>query len=142
MINLRYEIRICHKIYNRVTMTVCVKCVVWFNLNKTLVCFSLDSILNFMNAFLFNYQCFHNKRKYAKSGIVPFKHMTFFDFNIWKRCTVARLHFSWQKLYTKGGPNHMLLWGNCFFPEPYLRKSELEAILVKSSIKIWHLYQT
>ena len=30
-----------------------------------------------MNAFLFNYQCFHNKRKYAKSGIVPFKHMTF-----------------------------------------------------------------
>ena len=77
MINLRYEIRICHKIYNRVTMTVCVKCVVWFNLNKTLVCVSLDSFLNFMNAFLFNYQCFRNKRRYAKSGIVPFKDMTF-----------------------------------------------------------------
>ena len=28
MINLHYEIRICQKIYNRVTMTVHVKCVV------------------------------------------------------------------------------------------------------------------
>ena len=28
MINLHYEIRICQKIYNRVTMTVYVKCVV------------------------------------------------------------------------------------------------------------------
>ena len=38
MMNLHYEIRICQKIYNRVTMTVYVKCVVRFNLNKTLFC--------------------------------------------------------------------------------------------------------
>ena len=37
MINLHYEIRICQKIYNRVTMTVYVKGVVWFNVNKTLI---------------------------------------------------------------------------------------------------------
>ena len=37
MINLHYEIRICQKIYNRVTMTVYVKCVVRFNVHKTLV---------------------------------------------------------------------------------------------------------
>ena len=36
MINLHYEIRICQKIYNRVTMTVYVKCVVRFNVHKTL----------------------------------------------------------------------------------------------------------
>ena len=35
--NLHYEVRICQKIYNRVTMTVYVKGVVWFNVNKTLV---------------------------------------------------------------------------------------------------------
>ena len=37
MINLHYEIRICQKIYNRVTLKVYVKCVVRFNLHKTLV---------------------------------------------------------------------------------------------------------
>ena len=31
MINLHYEIKICQKIYNKVTMTVYVKCVVRFN---------------------------------------------------------------------------------------------------------------
>ena len=36
MINLHYEIRICQKTYNRVTMTVHVKCVVPFNEHKTL----------------------------------------------------------------------------------------------------------
>ena len=36
LINLHYEIRICQKTYNRVTMTVYVKCVVWFNVHKTL----------------------------------------------------------------------------------------------------------
>ena len=37
MINLHYEIRFCQKIYNnRVTMTVYVKCVVRFNVNKML----------------------------------------------------------------------------------------------------------
>ena len=36
MIHLHYEIRICQIIYNGVTMTVYVKCVVWFNVNKTL----------------------------------------------------------------------------------------------------------
>ena len=35
MINLHYEIRICQKICNRVTMTVYVKCVVRFNVHKT-----------------------------------------------------------------------------------------------------------
>ena len=44
MINLQYEIRICQKIYNRVTMTVYVKCVVWFNVNKTLVLLVILSI--------------------------------------------------------------------------------------------------
>ena len=39
MINLHYEIRICQKIHNRVTMTVYAKCVVWFNVNKTLSLF-------------------------------------------------------------------------------------------------------
>ena len=34
--NLHYEVRICQKIYNRVTMTVYVKGVVWFNVNKML----------------------------------------------------------------------------------------------------------
>ena len=37
MINLQYEIRICQKIYNKVTMTVYVKCVVRFNAHQTLV---------------------------------------------------------------------------------------------------------
>ena len=37
MINLYYEIRIYQKIYNRVTMTLYVKGVVWFNVNKTLL---------------------------------------------------------------------------------------------------------
>ena len=37
MINLHYEIRICQKIYDRVTMTVYVNFVVWFNENKTLL---------------------------------------------------------------------------------------------------------
>ena len=37
MIDLHYEIRICQKIYIRVTMTVYVKCVVRFNVNKTLL---------------------------------------------------------------------------------------------------------
>ena len=36
MINLHYEIKICQKIYNRVTMTVYGKCVVRFNVHKTL----------------------------------------------------------------------------------------------------------
>ena len=36
MINLHYEIIICQKIYNRVTITVYVKCVVRFNVHKTL----------------------------------------------------------------------------------------------------------
>ena len=36
MINLHYEIRICQKTYNRVTMTIYVKCVVRFNVHKTL----------------------------------------------------------------------------------------------------------
>jgi hypothetical protein len=36
MMNLHNEIRICQKIYNRVTMTVYVKCVVRFNVRKTL----------------------------------------------------------------------------------------------------------
>ena len=36
MINLHFEIRICQKIYNRVTMKVYVKCVVRFNVHKTL----------------------------------------------------------------------------------------------------------
>ena len=36
MINLHYEIRICPKSYNRVTMTVYIKCVVLFNLHKML----------------------------------------------------------------------------------------------------------
>ena len=36
MINLHYEVRICQKIYYRVTMTVYVKCVVGFNVHKTL----------------------------------------------------------------------------------------------------------
>jgi hypothetical protein len=34
--NLHYEVKICQKIYNRLTMTVYVKSVVWFNVNKTL----------------------------------------------------------------------------------------------------------
>ena len=34
--NLHYEIRICQKIYNKVTMTVYVKCVVRFNVHQTL----------------------------------------------------------------------------------------------------------
>ena len=38
MINLQYEIRICQKIYNRVTMTVYVKCVFLFNMHKKLYC--------------------------------------------------------------------------------------------------------
>ena len=37
LINLHYEIRICQKIYNRFTMTVYVKCVVLFNMHKTLL---------------------------------------------------------------------------------------------------------
>ena len=41
MINLHYEIRICQKIYNRVTMTVYVKCVVRFNVHKMLIYLSL-----------------------------------------------------------------------------------------------------
>ena len=36
MMNLHYGVRICQKIYNRVTMTVYVKCVVRFNVHKTL----------------------------------------------------------------------------------------------------------
>ena len=36
MINLHYEIIICQKIYNRVIMTVYIKCVVRFNVHKTL----------------------------------------------------------------------------------------------------------
>ena len=36
MINLHYEIKICQKIYNKVTMTVYVKYLVRFNVNKTL----------------------------------------------------------------------------------------------------------
>ena len=36
MINLHYELNICQKIYNRVTMTVYVKCVVRFNVHHTL----------------------------------------------------------------------------------------------------------
>ena len=36
MINLHYKIRICQKIYDRVTMTVYVKCVVRFNVHKML----------------------------------------------------------------------------------------------------------
>ena len=36
-INLHHEIRICQKIYNRVTMTVYVKCKVRFNVHKTLL---------------------------------------------------------------------------------------------------------
>jgi hypothetical protein len=36
MMNLHHEVRICQKIYDRVTMTVYVKGVVWFNVNKTL----------------------------------------------------------------------------------------------------------
>ena len=35
--NLHYEVRICQKIFNRVTMTVYVKGVVWFNVNKTIL---------------------------------------------------------------------------------------------------------
>ena len=37
MIRLHYETRICQSIYNRVTMTVCVKCVVQFYVHKTLI---------------------------------------------------------------------------------------------------------
>ena len=33
LINLHYDIRICQKIYNKVTMTVYVKCVVRFNVH-------------------------------------------------------------------------------------------------------------
>ena len=36
MMNLSYEIRICQKIYIRVTMTVYIKCVVRFYVHKTL----------------------------------------------------------------------------------------------------------
>ena len=36
-INLHYDIRICQKIYNRVTMIVYVKCVVQFNMHKALI---------------------------------------------------------------------------------------------------------
>ena len=39
MINLHYEINICQKIYNRVIMTVYVKCVVRFNVHHTLLFF-------------------------------------------------------------------------------------------------------
>ena len=39
--NLHCEVRIWQKIYNRFSMTVYVKGVVWFNVNKTLVYFSI-----------------------------------------------------------------------------------------------------
>ena len=42
MINLQYETRICQKIYNRVTMTVYVKCVVRFNVHHTLCSIALE----------------------------------------------------------------------------------------------------
>ena len=44
--NLHYEIRICQKIYMRVTLTVYVKCVVQFNVHKTLVVLSNFQICN------------------------------------------------------------------------------------------------
>ena len=37
ILNLNFEVRICQKIYKRVTMTVYVKCVVRFNVHKTLL---------------------------------------------------------------------------------------------------------
>ena len=51
MLHLHYEIRICQKIYNRVTMTVYVKCVVRFNVLKTLVKMNKKLFLNNKNDF-------------------------------------------------------------------------------------------
>ena len=45
MINLHNQVRICQKIYDRVTMTVYVKCAVWFDVDKTL--FEFHTILKF-----------------------------------------------------------------------------------------------
>ena len=54
MINLHYEIRICQKIYNKVTTTVYVKCEVQFNMHKTLpagtnIVYSLSVKLHFLS---------------------------------------------------------------------------------------------
>ena len=53
MINLQYEIKICQKIYNRVTMTVYVKFVVRFNVHKTLPSsYYLDQNFGFCDKFM------------------------------------------------------------------------------------------
>ena len=53
MINLQYEIKICQKIYNRVTMTVHVKFVVRFNVHKTFPSsYHLDQNFGFCDKFM------------------------------------------------------------------------------------------
>ena len=58
MMNLHYEVRICQKIYNRVTMTVYVKGVVWFNVNKTLYFLEPVYLVTILRTLLLYVLCF------------------------------------------------------------------------------------
>ena len=63
MMNLHYEVRIYQKIDNRVTITVYVKGVVWFNVNKTLAGY----LFWFLGLKLITSKCSTNKILAAKN---------------------------------------------------------------------------